>query len=266
MRHPYCTHARPLAFGHRGAAGIAPENTMVSFRLALESGVDGLELDIHPSKDGVPVVIHDHTLERTTDGRGLVRETPLAALRELDAGYGFSPDGKSFPFRGRGETVPTLEEIFEASGDKRLNVDFKETSPEMEHQVDRLIERFGARDRVLVCSSDDRLAPVVRKRFAGMATSACTREVAALVLLGFIGLGRFVVPRVNALQIPRSHLGIPVLTQRIVDLAHARGMDVHVWTVNDVPGMKLCLELGVDGVMSDYPAELVRVLKDCGMR
>jgi glycerophosphoryl diester phosphodiesterase len=266
LRHPYCTHQRPLAFGHRGAAGIAPENTLVSFKKALDAGVDGLELDIHPSKDGVPIVIHDDTLERTTNGRGLVRETPLAALRELDAGHGFTTDGTSFPFRGKGEKVPTLEEVFEMSGEKRLNVDFKETSPAMEHEVDRLIERFGARDRVLVCSSDDRLAPVVRKRFAGMATSACTREVAALVLLGFIGLGRFVVPRVNALQIPRSHLGIPVLTERVVALAHRRDMDVHVWTVNDEAGMKHCLELGVDGIMSDFPEKLVDVMKRAGVR
>ena len=266
-RHPYITHERPLVFGHRGAAGIAPENTLASFRLALDVGVDGLELDIHPSAEDVPMVFHDDTLERCTDGRGPLRALPVAGLRELDCGYRFTPDGgRTFPYRGKGERIPTLEEVLAAAGDVRINVDFKSSSPAMMDQVERLIERFGARDRVLVCSSDDALAPLVRARFPTMPTSACTKEVAKLVLLGYLGLGRFFVPPVQALQVPMEQFGIPVVTPRLLRQAHARGLDVHVWTINDEATMRRCIELGVDGLMSDFPAELVRVMRACGKR
>ena len=266
-RPPYITHERPLAYGHRGAAGIAPENTLASFKLALDAGVDGIELDIHPTREDVPVVFHDSTLERCTNGTGAVRALPLAALQELDAGHGFTPDdGKLHPYRGKGERIPTLEQVFELAGTARINIDFKDISPAMADRVEALIERFGARDRVLVCSSDDRLVGAVRRRFPTLPTSACTPEVTKLVLSGFLGLGRFFVPSVCALQIPTAQWGIPVLTRRLVDTAHAGGLDVHVWTINDAPEMRRCLALGVDGVMSDFPAELVRVMRDCGVR
>lgn len=266
-RHPYVTHERPLVFGHRGAAGLAPENTMASFQLALDAGVDGLELDIHPSSEDVPMVFHDDTLERCTNGRGPIRALPLAALRELDCGHTFTPDGgKTHPFRGKGERIPTLEEVFAAAPTQRINIDFKSSSPGMMDQVDQLIRKFNAHHRVLVCSSDDALAPLVRKRFPNLPTSACTHEVAKLVLLGFLGLGRWFVPAVQALQIPMDHFGIPVLTPRLIRQAHERGLDVHVWTINDEPTMRKCIELGVDGVMSDFPADLVRVMRACGKR
>jgi glycerophosphoryl diester phosphodiesterase len=260
-RPPYTTHDHPLAFGHRGAAAHCPENTLPSFRRALAAGADALELDIHPTRDGIPVIIHDDTVDRTTGGAGLVREMSLAQTSRLDAGFRFTRDGgAAYPFRGTSVQVPTLEQLLSISGPARLNIDFKETSPAMEDEVWRLIERFGAHDRVLVCSSADRVAWRVRRRFPGLPTSACTVEVAAMVVMGWFGLARLAVPAVAALQVPVSQAGIPVLTRRLVEVAHDHGVAVHVWTVNDATAMRSCLDLGVDGIMSDDPERLLEVM------
>ena len=130
MRHPYFDVPRPTILGHRGAAGEAPENTLESFRLGLAQGADIIESDVHVTRDGVPVLIHDEAVDRTTDGCGRVAELDWDELQRLDAGYRFSPDGgSSFPFRGRGLRVPALEEAFRELPDVRLNLELKEGAP-----------------------------------------------------------------------------------------------------------------------------------------
>src|SRR5262245_34337183 len=115
---------KPRLFGHRGAAGVAPENTMVSFRRALDDGVDVLELDVHASADGEILIMHDPTLERTTDGDGDVRARPWAELRRLDAGHRFTPDGgRTHPFRGQGITIPRLVDLITECPDVPLNIE-----------------------------------------------------------------------------------------------------------------------------------------------
>ncbi|MGH7818144.1 MAG: glycerophosphodiester phosphodiesterase family protein, partial [Candidatus Binatia bacterium] len=139
----YFSRPRPRLFGHRGAAGVAPENTMVSFRRALADGAEYLELDVHATRDGVVVVIHDATVDRTTDGRGAVRDLTFGELRGLDAGFRFA-NAEEHPFRGQGVRVPALRELLEELPETALNVEIKQAHPPIERLVVELLEELGA--------------------------------------------------------------------------------------------------------------------------
>src|SRR6185295_13498419 len=142
----------PRVFGHRGAAGLAPENTLPSFALGLALGADVLELDVHASSDGVIVVMHDPNLERTTNGSGPVREQTWSALQRLDAGYHFSRDGRDFPYRGQGIRIPSLEELLLAFPDAACNIEVKQAEPSIAAAVVELIRRLRAQARVVLAA------------------------------------------------------------------------------------------------------------------
>ena len=147
----------PRKFAHRGASGTHPENTMEAFRAGLEGGAEGFELDVHRSADGHIVVFHDDVLDRTTDGSGPIRERSLAELRELDAGFRFSPDGgRSFPFRGSGIRIPALRDVLEAFPDTPLIIEVKQVLPALEQDLARLLRETGRGD-ALWCSRWSRL-------------------------------------------------------------------------------------------------------------
>src|SRR5215210_1913668 len=145
----------PPIFAHRGASARAPENTLEAFRLAVEAGAGGLELDVRVTRDGEVVVIHDASVDRTTEGSGAVAGMTLAELRSLDAGYRFSPDGGStYPYRGRGLGIPTLAGVYEEFPTARVNLDIKGPGQEAEEAVLRVIRSAGAEERSLVVSDD----------------------------------------------------------------------------------------------------------------
>ena len=123
-------NSRPLVFAHRGGGGLYPENTLEAFKYSVSMGVDVLELDVHSTSDGTLVVMHDSQVDRTTNGSGQVNQMTLVQLKKLDAGYGFTPDGgKTYPYRGRGITIPTLQEVFDALPDKTFNIEPKQAEP-----------------------------------------------------------------------------------------------------------------------------------------
>ena len=124
--HPFLAGGNPLVMAHRGGQGLWPPNTLFAFERAVEMGADILEMDIHASADGVLIVHHDDTVDRTTNGSGAIRDHTLTELKELDAGYHWSADGgETYPFRGKGMRIPTLEEVLEAFPKTRLNIDIK---------------------------------------------------------------------------------------------------------------------------------------------
>lgn len=260
MPHPYFAPPRPLLFGHRGASGERPENTLPAFERAVRQGVAALETDVHLSRDGEVVVFHDALLERTTDGEGPIAELELTELRALDAGYRFTPDGgRSFPFRGQGIRVPTLRETFDAFPGLRINVEIKANSRDL---IEATLDQVAPRSELtlLAAAEDDTmqaLRAALEERGIQPALGASTGDV-----LGFVraALGKGPVPNgPMALQIPPQFAGRPLVTPELLDFAHAQGVYVHVWTVNDEAEMKRLLALGVDGLMSDFPARLVRV-------
>lgn len=255
--HPYLAGA-PLLIAHRGGAGLAPENTLAAFRQAVDVwDVDMLEMDVHATRDGRIVVLHDATVDRTTDGTGAVGDLPWDAVRELDAGYRFlDPDGRT-SFRGRGVGIPLFEEVLETFPRMRLNVETK--TPAAARGLVELIRRHGAVHRVLVAVTEESARASIRD-YEGP-RGASRQQIRRLWLLRRVPLlGRLYTPRAEALQVPPSWEGREVVTPGFVRAAHERNLPVHVWTVDDEAEMRRFLELGVDGIQTDRPDRLARVL------
>ena len=251
----------PTNFAHRGASARAPENTLEAFRAAVEAGAGGLELDVHMTLDREIVVIHDATVDRTTNGSGAVAEMTLDELRSFDAGYRFSLDGgRTYPYRGRGLRVPTLAEIYEDFPDVSVNMEIKEGQPGVEERVAEVIR--GAEERTLVASSHHAVVGRFRKVSGGrISTGASRLEIGAFYLLSRLRIEWLARPAYDALQVPVEHGGITLVTPRFIEAAHSRGVRVDVWTINDPGEMRRLLDLGVDGLMTDDPETLTRLLE-----
>jgi glycerophosphoryl diester phosphodiesterase len=240
-------------FGHRGAAGLAPENTLPSFALGLALGADVLELDVHGSRDGVIVVFHDPTLERTTDGSGPLREHSFAELERLDAGYQFSRDGRDFPYRGHGVRIPSFEAVLKAFPLACCNIEVKQEDPPIVEEVIAIIRRLNAQHRVLLAAEHDSIMQRIRLHAGDIGTSFSTGEVVDFLdrvngrgFDGYQPIGR-------ALQIPPRYGDIELVNAATVAAAHRVGLEVHVWTINHADEMQQLLDLGVDGLISDLP-------------
>ncbi|MCC6217730.1 MAG: glycerophosphodiester phosphodiesterase [Polyangiaceae bacterium] len=260
--HAFLRSDGPIAFAHRGGAALAPENTLAAFDGAVALGVRWIETDVHLSRDGVVVVHHDATLDRTTDGAGPLRARSLDELRRLDAGYRFSvDDGRTFPERGRGHGIPTFAEVLERHPTIRFNVELKQREPAMVEAFWRLVQQHDAQERVLIAAEDERIGAEVRAVTRGrVPTSPGVRGVLGFWAAARAGAARWVPFPWDALQVPHRHGPLTVVDRRFVAAAHERGVHVHVWTIDDISEMHELLDLGVDGVMTDRPDRLLAVL------
>jgi len=256
----------PVNIAHRGGAKIAPENTLEGFRECLRVGAGVLELDVHTTADGHVVVIHDATVDRTTDGTGALREMMLVEVKRLDAGYRFTPDGgATFPFRRAGIRIPTLEEIYGEFADVPINVEIKGERPGIEQALWRTIEAAGAEDRTLVVSESTATIRRFREASGGrVGTASSSGELISFWLLSHLGLSRAFSPPFQALQGPETYHGLRIVTPGFVRAAHERGLRVDVWTIDSEPDMRRLLGYGVDGIMTDRPDVLARVLEGSG--
>jgi glycerophosphoryl diester phosphodiesterase len=253
----------PIPFAHRGGAALWPENTLAAFEGAIALGYRYIETDVHRTRDGAIVCFHDETLERTTNGVGRVADLTLDELRALDAGYRFTSDGgRTFPFRGRGLVVPTLDEALALHPELCLNIEIKQRSPAMEQALWDEIDRLDAHERLLVAAAHDPLVHrfVALRPAQRMPTSPGIRGVFRFCVGVWTGLGRFERYSFRALQVPPSWHGVPVVTPAFVMAAHAQGLHVHVWTIDEPHEMHRLLDLGVDGVMTDRPDLLKEVM------
>jgi glycerophosphoryl diester phosphodiesterase len=252
----------PVNVAHRGASTLAPENTIEAFRLAVEAGAGGLELDVHMTRDGHIVVIHDATVDRTTNGSGAVSEMTLDELRRFDAGHNFSPDGGSTrPYRGRGVWVPMLGEVLEKFPGVAVNIEIKAGTPGIEETVLGILRDANALGRALVVSTPHAIVKRFRKISSGhISTGASRWEIGVFYILSRLRLERLVRPAYDALQVPLLHRGILVVTPRFIRAAQARGVRVDVWTINQAEEMRRLLDLGVDVIMTDRPGTLAEVL------
>ncbi|WP_236654290.1 glycerophosphodiester phosphodiesterase [Streptacidiphilus anmyonensis] len=251
-RHPYLDHPGPLAFAHRGGTLGGPENSMAAFERAVRLGYRYLETDVHTTADGVLVAFHDDRLDRVTDGTGAVAQLPWRIVSAARIG-------------GR-EAIPTLEELLDAFPETRFNIDVKAAAA-VRPLVDA-VRRTNAWDRVCVGSfSETRLAAVRAAAGPRLATSAGPRDVAALkvrsLARGGLPLGRGARRRAVCLQVPErvaggGDTGPRLVDRAFVETAHALGLQVHVWTVNEADRMRSLLDLGVDGIMTDH----IDVLRD----
>ncbi len=252
----------PVNLAHRGASARAPENTLEAFRLAVESGAGGLELDVHLTRDGHVVVIHDSTLDRTTDGTGPVANMTIGELREADAGHNFSPDdGNTLPYRGLGQHIPTLAEVLREFPGVAVNIDMKAARPGIEAAVLKVLREAGAEDRALVVSSRRGLVGRFRRISGGLISTGASRwETGVFYAFSTLRLERLLRPAYDALQVPIRHRGILLVTRRFVGAAHRRNVRIDAWTINQTGEMRRLLDLGVDVIMTDRPDILADVL------
>ncbi|MDQ3636559.1 MAG: glycerophosphodiester phosphodiesterase [Actinomycetota bacterium] len=252
----------PTNFAHRGASLRAPENTLEAFRLAARGGAGGLELDVHMTSDGRIVVIHDDSVDRTTNGTGLVRRMTLHEVQSLDAGYRFTPDGgTTCPYRGRGVRVPELGEVLREFPGHKVNIDVKEEQPGVEAALLETIKDADAGNRVLVVSEMPAVVERVRELSGnGISTGASRQEIRDFYRLSRLRLEFLVRPPYDALQVPVEYGGREVVTPRFVKAAHDRGVRVDVWTIDDPGEMRRLLDLGADVIMTNRPEVLERVL------
>jgi len=250
----------PLLIAHRGGGGLAPENTLAAFESAARDwGADMIELDVRRTADGACVVIHDPTVARTTDGSGEVAALTLAELRRLDAGYRFTPDGgRTFPFRGQGVRIPTIEEVLERLPHLRLTVEVKTGSAQA--GLFAAIARTAAHRRVIVGGMHDADRTAFRG-YAG-AWSASSEQLRRWYIAHRLHLARCAPPPAPVVQMCEVWGGRRLVTPRLLRDLHRKGVQVHVWTVNDEADMRRLLDWGVDGIMSDYPDRLARVLHE----
>ena len=264
MAHPYFAVPTPIVIGHRGCAGEAPENTLPAFERGLADGAVILESDVHVTRDGVPVLIHDPDVDRVTNGSGRVAEHSFAELQRLDAGHHFSPDdGITHPFRGRGVRIPSFEEILEAFPGARLNIELKDPAPDAVEATLDVVLRQRREDLTLLTAGDDalmrRLRAAIRTRQAGVAQGASTADIVELIRSAQEGRP----PRTTAMaaQVPKEFGGAPLVTRAFVRHAHVHDIQVHVWTINATDEMGELLDLDVDGIVTDLPARLAAVIR-----
>jgi glycerophosphoryl diester phosphodiesterase len=257
--HPYFAGA-PIFAAHRGGARLAPENTIEAFRSAVEVwGVDMLELDVRLSRDGEVMVIHDDTVDRTTDGRGRVADFTRDQLAELDAGARFVDLSGHPSYRGRGVQVPTLGELLEACPRTRMNVEAK--CAEVAGPLVEVIRRHGAEHRVLVAAEFE----ANRRGARGYRGpwGASRSQMGPFWLLHRVPLlGALYTPACDVFQVPIVWRGRRVADPRFVREAHRRNIPVHVWVVDDPDEMRAWLRAGVDAIQTDRPDLLALVLHE----
>ena len=247
---------------HRGFSGKYPENTMISFEKAAELPIDAIELDVHTTRDGRIVVLHDPTLDRTTDRSGRVLDFTYEELKRVDAGYRFDPGGKGeHPFRGKGIEIPLLEDVFKRFPGMRFVIEIKQIMPSLEESLYRLIRKYRLSERVIVAS--EHTEPL--ERFRGLnplvATNLSAEEAKTFYRMFRLRLGNFVKIDGDAMQIPEMFKGESVITPELVSAVKRKGLVLHIWTVNDPEDMQRLIATGVDGIISDFPDRLLRVAR-----
>lgn len=243
----------PLIYAHRGGAALRPENTIAAFDHGLACGAEGLEFDVHLSRDGIVVIHHDDTLERTTNGRGPLAALTASELAALDAGYHFEDeDDTGFPFRGQGIGVPTLREVLRRYPDARLIIEMKVGGEELARRVVDEIRAVGAADRVAIGSFYPEAIHAVRRYEPAIATGAVKEETRWALYRAWIGLGIGATPY-REFQVPEWAGYTPIVTRRFVSAAHRAGIPVKVWTVNGADDMRRLVAVGVDALITDRP-------------
>jgi glycerophosphoryl diester phosphodiesterase len=241
LMHPALASTRPLVFAHRGGSKLAPENTLAAFDRGLAAGADGLELDVHLSRDGVVVVHHDRRLDRTTRTTGPLAERTASELATFD--------------------VPALRDVLTRYPAARIIIELKTPGADLARAVIDEVTRAGAVDRVCLGSFSSRALRAAREINPAIATSGGRMEVRLALYRSWINLSPGRVPY-QAFQVPEISGNTRVVSPRFVRLAHKAGLVVQVWTVDDPDDMRRLLDWGVDGIISDRPDIAAQVVRD----
>ena len=266
--HPFFEVDRPVVIGHRGAAGTHPENTLAAFEAAIDQGAQIIESDIHVTRDGIPILLHDPDVGRVTDGAGAASSLDWAEIAALDAGYDFTDESGGTPFRGLGHRIPSLESAFERFPDARFNLEIKCHDADAIRATLDLVERFDRSNRTLLAAGEDPIMTDLRAAVAEHPVEpAMGASLAEIVGAVQSALGQGEMPEgVMALQIPAEFAGNSLATPELIEHAHARGVDIHVWTINDLGEIESLLSRGVDGIVTDFPGRMHDWVVQSGQR
>ena len=257
---PFFRASRPRVFAHRGGCALGPENTIAAFDRGLAAGADGLELDVQLSADGVVVVCHDRTLDRTTNATGLVSARTAAELSRVDAGCRFVDPAGRQPFRGQGVGVPTLREVLDRYPGVPIIVEMKPDTAEMGHTLAAEVAAAGAVDRVCAAGYGSRSLTAVREALPAMASSASQMEVRLALYRSWAGWP----PKrtgYGGYQVPEHAGSLRVVSRRFIRHAHRAGVEVQVWTVDDADDMQRLLGWGADALITNRP-DLAVTIRD----
>ncbi len=259
--HPYFAAGDFLVIAHRGGRGLMPENTLEAFKYADSLGVDVLEMDLHASADGHLVIIHDASVDRTTNGSGRIDSLTLAQLTALDAGYRWEGPENTFPFRDQGVHIPTLEAVLSTFRHKRLLIEIKPDSPQIARQFCAALEHFQMDQKTVVASFHTDALNAFRSACPQTPTSIATSQAYLYTALHLLHLEAAYLNPPIAFQVPEKLGPLQLVDSRFVEGVHARNAQVHVWTVNREEAMRRLIALGVDGIITDYPDRLLHILK-----
>lgn len=256
---------------HQGGNLESPDATFVAFDTAAKLNVDVLEMDVHLSKDGHLIVIHDARIDRTTNGKGAIRDLSLAEIKQLDAAYWWPyhsnkdiekqnvPQGMTFPFRGKGMTIPNLDEMFQRYPNHRFVIELKDDTEQLREALLKMIDKYDRWNRVLIASFYQSTLQEVRKTEPRAQTYAAGSEIRLFYILHKLHLEKLYPYDIDAFAIPMTSGGLNLATKQFVDAAHNAGMLVHYWTINTEEDMITLMEIGADGLMTDYPSVLQRL-------
>lgn len=242
----------PIVYAHRGGAALRPENTVAAFDHGFHCGAEGLEFDVHLSRDGEVVVHHDDTLERTTNGRGPLRARTTAELAVLDAGFNFTDARGQYPFRDRGIGIPMLREVLHRYPAAPLIIELKVGGAALAHAVVDEVRAAGAVDRVAIGSFFSEAVRAVRAYEPRLATGATKEEIRWALYRSWVRWPLGAVPY-REFQVPVKSGATTIVSGRFVAHAHQAGIPVKVWTVNDEEEMRRLVRWGVDALITDRP-------------
>lgn len=251
----------PLAIAHRGGPELGPESTLYTYRKVSQMDIDILEMDIHETLDGRLIVAHDRRVDRVTDGTGRIAEMTFDEVRALDAAHNWTLDGTTYPLRGQGIQMPTVDEMFETFNDWRFVIELKPRTPDSARDLCASILDYNMGDRVAVASfSGDALA-AFRDACPGVITSGSMGEVALFWALHKLRLDDLYAPTpFSCFMVPIRFGALRVVDERFLETARRRNLAVQVWTVDEIPEMEWLIGLGVDGIMTDRPTRLIPLL------
>lgn len=269
QEHAYISeNDKTAVIAHRGGAELAPEGTLEAFRKSEELGVDILEYDVHLTADDELVVLHDDTVDRTTDGSGKVNEMTLEEVQSLDAGYDFQDENGAYSYRNQGVYIPTVAEVFEEFGHMRHLVELKDTNdPErydtLVQEMWNLIEEYDLHDQVMIASFNHDINEAFSEISNGtVAIGAGEEEAVKFVLPLKLFSNALYNPSADAFQLPPDFEGIDLADPDLLQGAEERGVRIAYWTINDETTMRHLLELGAHGIMTDNPKLLIDVMND----
>ncbi len=250
-----------LNIAHRGGRALRPEHTLLAYQHALDVNADILELDVHATSDGVLVLMHDDTVDRTTDGTGAIKDLTFAELSALDAGYSFG-DG-SFPYRGQGIRVPSLEQVFDAFPEAEFVIELKQAEPSIVEPFVELCRSKGMLDKISAGSFNVATTAALRLAEPSIPSSFALGEVINFVDLTAETEAEYQPPG-KFLQVPPEQLGLTIISPEFIARAARFDLKIHAWTINDREEMEALIDMGVDGIITDDPVLLDSVRHEKG--